>query len=244
MDASILGGNPKPGSTGLARQARERVTGPERQLAYSVGLWSAIAGVTMSILYIGCIASMIASGFTLPPPEPVATMIGALTMVWAVALVALSASIYFHTADEKKVLALTGLAFMIVFSVLTCLNRFVQLTVVREAVEAGRASEVQRFMPYEPGSIMLSLEMLAWGLFFSLAFLFIAPVFSGGRLDRGIRWSMTATGALSLLALVGYVLKLGALTVAGTTAWALGLPATTFLLLLFFWRACRHSVEW
>jgi hypothetical protein len=42
-------------------------------------------------------------------------------------------------------------------------------------------------------------------LFLSLAVLFIAPIFSHGRAEAGIQWLFTATGALGILAAIGFV---------------------------------------
>lgn len=40
---------------------------------------------------------------------------------------------------------------------------------------------------YNPRSVALALEMLSWGFFLGLATLFVALVFSGGKLEHWIR---------------------------------------------------------
>ena len=52
-------------------------------------------------------------------------------------------------------------------------------------------------------SIPYALDILAWDVFFALAVLFAAPVFTGNRLATWIRGLLVATGALSLAGLSG-----------------------------------------
>lgn len=223
-------------------------------LASSLGFWAATLISLLNIVYMAILGSLALSGLVLPPPEPAQTVLAVITLLSAPALVVLFTAIQYHTPADKKILSQVSLAFMFALMVLTCTNRFVQLTVVRQGIAAGKDTEIARFLPYDPGSIMNAMEILAWSLFLGLAALFAAPVFggrgrrdesssesSGDRLEQWIRWMLLVTGALSLIAFFGYLTSWTPLAYAAPIAWGITAPVTFFLMVPFFWRAQRQS---
>jgi hypothetical protein len=81
---------------------------------------------------------------------------------------------------------------------------------------------------------MLAIEILAWGFFFGLACLCLAPAFTGNRLAGAIRWTLLVTGGLSLCAALGQVVNSLALSLAGPAAWGPGLTAAAVLSAIWF----------
>ncbi len=210
-------------------------------IVYSLGFWSALLASALNLAYMGVMAVVALSGFVLPPPEPAQSIAGIITLLSAPTMVVLVATIHYQASAEQKILSHLGLLFMLGLAVLTCINRFVQLTVVRQGIAAGKEGEVARFLPYSADSIMLAIETLAWGLLLGLAALFLAPVFGrgGDKLGVWIRWLLVATGVLSLVYFVAFATGPAALGYAGVIGWSVFLPVATFLMVPFFWRARR-----
>ncbi len=89
---------------------------------------------------------------------------------------------------------------------------------------------------------MFSLEILGWGFFLSLAMLFIAPLFSGARLQIAIRWLLTAFGLFSFMSVIGFATATP-ITAAGFVAWGPVLLALAILWAIFFKRQAKLSIE-
>jgi hypothetical protein len=90
------------------------------------------------------------------------------------------------------------------------------------------------FMPYGWPSIMAAMEVLAWGFFLGLAFLFLAPVFRNGRLELAIFWILIISGVFSLIAMIGQMVNSVLLNMLGIVAWGPGLILIFSLLALWF----------
>jgi hypothetical protein len=106
---------------------------------------------------------------------------------------------------------------------------------VRQSLSSGNTNGLQWFLPYCWPSIMLALEYLAWGFFFGLACIFLALVFTSGRLEQAIFWTLIARGSLSLLAVLGQMIGTNGLTfnfftLAGVIGWGPGLTTAAFLM--------------
>jgi len=230
--------------TGMSIAGADEATSVERRLPIVVGLWASVLALGLSIVYVGAFIALLFGGLAMPPPEPSQTIFGVVTLLSAPVLVALMAAVHYITSPERKILTHLALAFMLGCAVLTCINRYVQLTVVRQSIAAGKESEVAHFLPYSPDSVMLSIESLAWGLFLGLALLFAAPAFFEGggpeRVREGvglaawIRWLLAGTGALSLLYAFAFVMQWGWLSYSGPLAWVAGLTAVEALLVVYF----------
>jgi hypothetical protein len=122
-----------------------------------------------------------------------------------------------------------------IFAALTSINRFVALTVVKQSLASGNTNGLQWFLPYQWPSVMLAFEILAWGGFFGLACISLAPVFSKGRLERSIFWALLITGSLSLFAVFGQILNSTLLSFAGLIAWGPGFTLVSFLFTKWFY---------
>lgn len=94
--------------------------------------------------------------------------------------------IYKHTPPEKRVLARIGADFGLAFAVLTGINYFVQLSVVRLSMLKGELHGLEQIVQANPVSGISAITMLGGTVFPGLSALFIAPVFSGGKLEKAI----------------------------------------------------------
>lgn len=212
----------------------------QRQVIH-LGFWSALVGSILGLIYIAVlIANFATQGLAYPPPEWVQLAGGIITLLTTIVLVVLMTAIYFFTPEDQKIYTALGAGFTILFAAVVSINRFWQLTVIRQNLAVGNTQELARFMPYATDSVAFSLEMLGWGLFLSIAALFVAPVFSRDRLERAIRWLFLAYGVLSLLSVIGYALE-SPLISLGFVAWGPVLSAITILLAIHFARARKTN---
>ena len=208
----------------------------------NLGFWSALVGSILGLIYIAVlIANFATQGLTYPPPEWVQLIAGIITFLFASEMVILMVAIYYFTPEDKKIYAGISVAFTILFAAVVSINRFWQLTVIRQNLAEGNIQELARFMPYAIDSVAFSLEMLGWGFFMSLAALFIAPIFGQNRLERAIRWLFLAFGMLSLLSVIGYTLE-NFMILLGFVAWGPVLTTITILLTILFSRARKINV--
>lgn len=204
-----------------------------------IGFWSGIVLIVLGLVYICLIVIMILSGLVFPPSEPFLTMFNVLILLTAVWMVFFWIIMNYALPAEKKLFSQASLAMIVIFSALTSINRYVALTVVRQSLSSGNTNGLQWFMPYGWPSIMLAIEFLAWGFFFGIACLCLAPAFRGGRFGLSIFWVLIATGFLSLLATLGQVIGSSAqsfnpYTFAGMLAWGPGLTTAIALITVWF----------
>jgi hypothetical protein len=205
----------------------------------TMGFWSGMILGTLGIAYLGLVVMMMVSGSGFPPVEPFQTIFNILILITATWMVFFWSILHQVTPVERKVFSQTSLAMIVIFATLTSINRYVGLTVVRQSLTSSNTNGLQWFLPYSWPSVMLALEFLAWGFFFGLACLYLAPVFVNGKLEHAIFWMLISTGFLSLLALLGQMIGSNALdfspfTLAGVIAWGPGLTTAVFLISIWF----------
>ena len=113
--------------------------------------------------------------------------------------------IYEHTPQEKRLLARLGINFGLAFAVLTGINYFVQLSAVRLSLLKGELQGLEQIVQANPISGISAINMLGWTLFLGLSSLFIAPIFSGSKLEKAIGIAFLVNGLCCLLGGIGYV---------------------------------------
>ena len=211
-------------------------------LVRRIGFWIGIVLVILGLAYLGLIVMMMFSGLSFPPAEPFQSIFNILILVTAVWMVFFWSVLHQVVSADKKLFSQTSLLFIIIFATLTSINRYVGLTVVRQSLSSGDTNGLNWFMPYAWPSVMLALEILAWGFFFGLACLCLAPVFTLGKLEHLIFWVLIVTGILSLLSVLGQVIGTSPLTfnpftLAGIIGWGPGLTLATALIVIWFRKA-------
>lgn len=206
-------------------------------LASYLGFWSAGTVTVTGILYLIVVGGyLVAHGFLLPPTGALQLFGGVITIQDAAVLVVLMASIHETTPARLHILSRLAMIFTVLFCAMVSINRFAQLSIVRQRLSFGDTEGISWFLAYGPRSVMFSLEILGWGFFLGIACLFAAPIFSAGRLELTIRWLFVLYGILGLVTAAGFVLA-SPIAAVGFFAWGVVLPAATALLMLFFKRA-------
>ncbi|MFI0424526.1 hypothetical protein [Spongiactinospora sp. 9N601] len=209
----------------------------QRTSVASVGMWAGGGFVALLLVYMAALAVMTAQGAPFPPQEPFTTAFHAIMMLAGLAIVPLWCAIHLATPPDRQVFTLVALAFAVMCAVFTCANRFVALTMVRQSPALGQTAGLEWFQPYGWPSLMFAFELLGWGVFFSLACLFLIPAFRGHGLDRGIAMAFAITGVLSLGGALGLLVDSTRLMGAiAPVAWGLG-PGVAVVLFMLRLRA-------
>ena len=198
------------------------------KLGYSVSLIE----IALAIAYLAAVAAMFMTG-TIPPAEPYISIVSVVSLASAPLFVFLWVILHNVAAPEQKVFTQTSLALIVIFATLTSINRYVAMTVVRQSIDMGITDGLNWFMPYGWPSIMAAMEVLAWGFFLGLAFLFLSPVFRKGKLELAIFWTLIISGIFSLIAVLGQIMNSVVLNMLGIIAWGPGL--IVLFTLLSFW---------
>ena len=202
----------------------------DARVASRMVFWSALAVAVIGLLYAAVLGTAAALGsLTLPPPEPIGSFAALDTIASAVLLVVLVVAIDAITPFERRPFSRLGVVFTVMFAVVVTINRFVQLTIVRQSVAAGDVGDLRRFMPYEPHSAMFALEILGWAFFFGLAALCLVPVLRGPGLRMWIARLFGLYAVLGLACAVGLVLDSPVVAV-GFVAWGVVLPLAAGLM--------------
>ena len=191
------------------------------RLSVQLGRWSAWLIAADFILYTVCFVASLMSppifGWTtLAAYAAYATAHGSffkdaamyLMLIFGPLLVVLLAALHDYAPDRQKILTRISLGFGLAFAVLIGLNYFVQLSIVRQSVLHGQLTGLEQVVQANPRSAMTGLNMLGWSLFLGLASLFAAPIFSGGRLEKTIKWALVINGLCCLLGGLSYIYEL------------------------------------
>jgi hypothetical protein len=115
--------------------------------------------------------------------------------------VVLMASIHAYAAEPQRTYGRIGLSFALVYGAVIALDYFVQFAVVVPSLQAGETDGLTLFTQYNPHGLFIALESLGY-FAMSVAFLFAAAVFSGGRVERAIRWLFVISFVLAVAAFV------------------------------------------
>lgn len=116
--------------------------------------------------------------------------------------VVLLAAIHSHAPESRKIFSRIALAFAIGYAVVIGVDYFAQLAVVIPSLRAGETEGLSLFTQYNLHGLFIAGEALGY-LAMSLALLFAAPVFTGGRVERTIRWLFIGGFVLAVAAFIG-----------------------------------------
>jgi hypothetical protein len=212
------------------------------RLSIKLGYWAAILSAILTVGWgIGLVMAMVV--FPIPAWTNLADFVAAvrpaslvavtLTQVVAFLLGPLSlillCSLHDYAPNDKKVLTRVGLGCIITTMALGSQMYFVHFNVMRLIITRRPLNGLEQFVEWNPNSVLAASGLLAWTLFWGLALLFVAPIFSGGRLERGLRYTSLICGSCGILGTVGFLFEIvvfmmiyfvGAL-VAGTTLYVL-----------------------
>jgi hypothetical protein len=132
-------------------------------------------------------------------------------LLFAPAFVILAHSIEYQAEENRKFPGKIAVSFAVMFAVCVSIHYFVQISSVRLSIASGQTSGLEQFIQANPFSGIAGINLVGWTLFFSLACLFLAPVFPGTGLNRVIRYALVVNAAFCLLGGFGYIMNYVAL---------------------------------
>jgi len=117
--------------------------------------------------------------------------------------VVLMAAVHAYAPEPRRIFGGIGLAFAVAYAVVIGVDYFVQLAVVVPSLQAGETEGLSLFTQYNPHGLFIAGEAFGY-LAMSLALLFAAPAFAGGRKERAIRWLLIGGFVLAVAAFIGF----------------------------------------
>lgn len=169
--------------------------------------WSALALIAIGVMYVG----LIVWGITTQDPEtgfirdPVRILMEIVTMISAIVLLFFALSIKNLLGPEHSFLAEISVVFMTLLVSLTCLVHFVSITVSSQIVEENPL--LSSLLSLHWPSLLLSIDILAWNVFFGIAFIFLGLALRHMEELSISRILMILSGILSLLGLIALPLN-------------------------------------
>ncbi len=208
---------------GVRASSLEPIESKKNNSSFRLGFWSSVltAVVAGTFFVLGvttparsgpfcqggsCIAYPYASGLASFVPADYIWLYPGFLL--APIFVVLVACIHRYSPTDKKVFSQIAQSFALIYATVITLDYFLQFFVVEPSILSGETAGLSLFTQYNPHGIFIAFEGLAY-LMMSVAFLFMAPVFGGGRLERAIRWLFAAgfvlaVSALAILSLLRY----------------------------------------
>ncbi len=105
--------------------------------------------------------------------------------------IVLMVCIHSYARSDRKVFSHAALSFAVIYATIILVDYFIQFTIVIPSILSGETTGLSLLTQYNPHGIFIAFETLGYSMM-SVAFLFTAAVFSGGRLERALRWIFAA----------------------------------------------------
>lgn len=188
-------------------------------LTIKLGYWSAVACFFLAMAYLVAAVTGVAVASNFPPfvwsdvPGFLASTNRAVLVCFTfnqVVMFLLSpvylvllCSFHDYAAPDKKALTRIALHFWTGPLLLTGTLYFLHFHSMRMIFSKGVTTGLEQLLQWNSDSAVNSVGTLGWTFFAGLAFVFLAPAFSGSRLERRLRLAFLIEGIGCLIGLVG-----------------------------------------
>jgi len=133
-------------------------------------------------------------------------------VVFSVSFIVLLISLGELIIPERKVLAKIGIVFGIMFSLLSAMHYFGQISSVRWALDKEQLTGIEHFLQANPTSFLASMNMLGWTLFLGLSSLFMAFALEKTGNFNLMKIALLVNGISCLLAGIGFITQTDIIT--------------------------------
>jgi energy-converting hydrogenase Eha subunit C len=164
-----------------------------------------------------------------------------MMLVFAPAFLVLLHAVKDVAPNEKKIWGNIGISFASLFVVCVSIHYFIQISSVRLSIDKGQLDGLAQFVQSNPTSGIAGINLVGWTVFFSLASLFMVPVFVGNRLEKVIRIALICNGIICFLGGIGYIMDSVALVFLTLNLGMGGAVLTATICLFLFFK--RHLKE-
>jgi hypothetical protein len=228
-------------------------------LSIRLGFWSALVVLVLALAYLGAAVTGVAVATSFPPfvwtdlPGFLASTNRAVLVCFTFnqvvmflispAYLVLLCSLQDYAPAEKKVLTRIALYFWTAPMILANTLYFLHFHSLRLIFWKGITTGLEHLVQWNPDSAVNSIGTLGWTFFAGLAFVFLAPIFSGGRLERGLRMAFLVEGVGCLLGAVGALLQNMALVALYMASITLAGIVSAALATILFKRLARTAAE-
>ncbi|MGZ4902892.1 MAG: hypothetical protein ACXV3U_05545 [Halobacteriota archaeon] len=185
----------------------DEITSTERPIitmdamASRLGFWAAIlTAIVAAVFFISGIMTPPRSGPFAPAanviPYPYTSVAAFIPgdYLWlypgillAPVFVILMVCIHSYARSDRKIFSLVALSFAIIYATIIFIDYVTQFTIVIPSILTNETAGLSLFTQYNPHGFFITFETLGYSMM-SGAFLFIAAVFAGGKLERALRW--------------------------------------------------------
>lgn len=166
----------------------------------NIGKWSAWANVILFLCYDAVVIS--GGAFQGQFREPFLTIAEALSIVGPIIVIVLMSAIHNCAPINSKIFSLTAFGWSLLLAGFTTAVHFVNLTLLKQ-LEPAQRIEFARFLGWEWPSMLYSIELAAWHMFFGMSLLFAALSFRGSGREKIVRIGFLVTGSLCIVGLIG-----------------------------------------
>lgn len=208
------------------------------QSARALGFWSAVLTTVFSVAYVVAqLAEWAGLLGSQGGPESGSTVLGLVVLLTpslflGPSFLVLMVSIHNCASVQRRVWTHIAVAFATIYTALTGVVYYVQLTLVAPHLMRGDTAGIEMFLFVPFDSFLYAVDILGYS-FMSAATLFAAIAFTGGGLARVVRWFLIANSLLlPFVALQMYFHPL----IYVAALWAITFPGSTWSLALFFRR--------
>lgn len=220
------------------------------QLTYRIGLWSAVLTTfSLAAFAIAFTATIIffPSAVMWQDIEAYATSYNQTIMfllmffpfLLAPSFLTLMAVIHRITPDDKKILSLLSLVFVIVYATQISLNYYIQMTSVQSNLLAGNLNGLAIHLFFNPKSIPLHTELIGYGML-SIGMIFSSFLFSKGKINRVIFWLFLINGILNTYYIFDPFIGIGGPPIV-LALFNYSVPVATMLIALQFYRMIKSK---
>ncbi len=196
------------------------------KMVIKIGFWSAVFTAVLAALFI--FLGLFGSSYTQPNPYPyVGSFVKTIdyvlfypAFILAPVFVVLLACIYQYTHPARKIFSFIALLFGLIYAAIIIPDYFILWNVDLPSIMSGQTANLSLISLYNPHGIFIALESLAY-IMMSVSFLFLAPVFKGGRIEKALKWLfiigfILGMGSFAFTSLMGYdivVFEVGIITI-------------------------------
>jgi hypothetical protein len=227
------------------------------RLSIKLGYWASVLNIILTVGY-GIGVGISFTFFPLPSwtnladfvaaVRPASLTVFALAQVMAFFLAPLNlillCSLYDYASDDKKILARIGLCGGIATMVLGTQLYFVHFNSMRVIFTKGMLTGLEQFVEWNTSSTITASGALGWTFFAGVTCICVAFVFSGGRLERALRYSNLMGGVLcGVFGTLGFLLDNIILQTIYLVGGTLGGLITTILWFIFYKRLEKRYLE-
>ncbi len=143
-------------------------------------------------------------------------------------------------SEDKKLFHQAALAFAVIYSIITPLNAYLQITAFRLSLLSGSILGLDILALPNPHSITWALEALGYG-FLGLSTLFLAFAFSSTRMERYIKILFILNGIVGFAGWLITAFDVPALMLPGLAIWSVEYPIANILVFLLFRKRLRAA---